>query len=494
MELPILLPKDLDYVGIATDDRILLNLLVKIPQDLNIFFQYACDDETWSSKHTYFMKNILLWLTDQFFQDRWLWSFAQSAAQSIREHIHILEPLLPLNLTILYDKGRSAQVNSLLWGTGSDYLHTLIRQECRDKKKTILEVPELPEDVFPVIQEYLNSGNVKELWRKREPELIPILSIATEWGLSGLMELTEDILKKYMTLNNVCDRLIDSHENKWIHLRNACIEFINELNAGVHLDPEASEFSFEFLDFREKALSYFEKLREHIERLVISRNLTENPEFSTVIHQCPRMKCLDISRSESFSDRFVDIPNTLEDLDVDKCAWLSNANIAKLLEICPNLTKISLASNTQITYSGWSALQKLRHLQSLDISRCFQITDEEFKLIMQASRMVTHLHVQECTKLTDQAFYELGRNMPKLTDLDLSRCNISDVALSSLVAHCRQLVTLTLVRCPKLTDRGIAEAARNAPFLQVLNITKCSMTPDTLDEIKKLRPYLTVIF
>src|SRR5262245_29228513 len=135
MELPALLPQELTYTSVATTDKILLHMLEKIPHDFIIFFEYACADETWSGNHHEFMRNAIQWLTQQFFQDQLLMVFAQKAAQAIREHIHNLESAIYNNLTINYGSGNSTSVSSLLWGSSSEYLRTLIRREGRDRGK-----------------------------------------------------------------------------------------------------------------------------------------------------------------------------------------------------------------------------------------------------------------------------------------------------------------------------------------------------------------------
>src|ERR1700722_10709013 len=102
MDLPALLPNELKYTSVAVNNRILLNMLVKIQQDLILFFEYACEDETWSGQHSDFMREAIQWMTNQFFQDKLLMSFAQRASKAIQQHFHILGALVPQNLTIIY--------------------------------------------------------------------------------------------------------------------------------------------------------------------------------------------------------------------------------------------------------------------------------------------------------------------------------------------------------------------------------------------------------
>jgi len=241
-------------------------------------------------------------------------------------------------------------------------------------------------------------------------------------------------------------------------------------------------------------MEIFDAMRFNVTHLIISKNLTDQAGFSDVINRCPSMVCLDLSGSGSFTDRLLDIPESLEELDISNCEWLTNKNFKKMIEICPNLVKIRLASNSQLNYSSWTLLKDLRRLEKLDISRCYQIKDEDFKLILQACRDVTHFYLEECTGLSDNAFFELAKNIPKLTDLDVSRTNITDSGLIDLMMRCSHLITLKLVRCSNLSPKGILEAVHNAPNLRLLDITKCDAPAETLKKIAEARPFLEVTF
>lgn len=494
MELPALLPEELHYTKVAENSRNLLNMLVKIPQDLIVFFEYACGDETWSGNHPDFMREVIQWMTQQFYQDNFHVEFAQRATSSIREHYHILHPFITTNLSIRYN-GSQAEVSSLLWGATSEFLRTTIRQECRDKNTQELEFEDMTPAVFSQVDEFIKTGSVKELWRKEQHEVLEVLRCASEWEIVGLKHLCEDILKRYINRNNVIDMLIMAFEEHWGLLKEACEDFINSLEVGVRFPrSDLAHFSMELVDFREDALEIFENLHHYITHLICGHDLTEQPAFSDVINRCPNMICLDISHSISFSDRLLDIPDTLEELDLSKCPWLSNKNIRKIVEICPNLTKITLASNSQINYTGWGILRNFQHLEKLDITRCQQVNDEDFKIILQACGNVTHFCLEGCSGLTDNAFFELGQNVPMLSDLDVSRCNISDGGLIDLTMRCKHLITLSAVRCPNLTEKGIIEAVRNAPNLRSINISKCNLSQFAVDEINGLRPFLEVTF
>jgi len=489
MDLPALLPEELKHTAVAVNEKNLFNLLLKIPEDFVHFLEYACDDETWTQAHPTFMKESLEWMTAQFFQDKLLLEWVQKIVSVIREHYPILHPFIPNNLTLTFNS-TEVKVSGLMWGASSEILHQMIRHECRDQNTNALHLDDISTEIFPQVEEFINTGNVAGLWRNEQSEVRDVLRQASEWGLVKLELACEDLLTRYVTQENVVDTLITAHEEGWKILRDACFETINNLDIDVRL---SEPFQMEFLKFSEDALEIYEELRFYITHLVCGGDLTEQEVFSDVVNRCPHLVRLDISQSNSFSELLVDIPDTLEELDISKCLWLTDKNFKQLVDICPNLGEIALASNTQLAYTGWGTLKHFPRLAKLDISRCAQVKDDEFVIILQSCRQVKHLILQECTGLTDHAFHDLGKHLPTITDLDISRCNLTDAALVDLSFRCKHLVTLDLTRCLNLTEKGVAECVQNQPNLRTLIVTKCRLAPDFVQELRKAHPFLEII-
>jgi len=493
MDLPAFLPKNLAYASSETSDRNLLQRLMQSPKDLIAFFEYACDDETWSEAHADFMKEAIAWITQQFYQDKLFADLAARAAVKIREHSSLLLAFVPTNLTISFN-GAKKEVNSLLWGASSEYLRNMIRQQCRDKETQTLDFEDLHQVVFDQINEFLCTGTVEKLPTKDQHEILEVLKKARQWGLADLESLCQEQLKKYVTRSNVVEILLQAHEEDWDQLKCYCIDVINGFDAGVRFSKTPpGVLAMEFLNFHGDALDIFQICRFYITHLRCDHNLTDQEEFSDLIHRCPNLISLDISGSHSFSDRLLDIPDTLNELDLSSCEWLSHKELDKIINICPNLLSLHLANNTQLRYSSWSLLTNLARLESLDISRCGQISDSDFKLILQACRHITNLSIKGCHGLSDLTFLELGELMSELTDLDVSKTHITDEGLIAISIHCKHLISLRASQCPDVTPKGILEAVENASKLKQLQIAQSDMSSGILEEIKEIRPFLRLI-
>lgn len=495
MDLPALLPKNLEYVAIAENDRSLYSMLVQSPSEMIRFFVAASDDETWSGSHVSFMKEAIQWMTNQFFQDTLSFQLAKEAAAKIREHHLVLQQMIANNIGI-YLKGKSIPIkaSSLLWGSSSETLRNMIRQECRDKSCSVLHLDSISSEVFEQIEEFVNTGAASNLWRKSKEEVIEVLIQAVDFGLQELSEVSQDILRRYITKGNVIEMLLQAHREKWDHLLSSCFEYANALDLRVKFEKsEIETFHFQFLEFTRNALEVFEEVRKEITHLICSKELTEHLSFSDVVTRCPKLICLDISGTLNFTDRLLDIPKTLEELDLSRCEWLDQKSLKTLFSIVPNLVSIHLQSNSHLKFSFWGLLKDFKRLEKLDISRCTQVKNEDFKIILQAAKGATHLFLEDCAGLTDSAFFELGKHIPKLTDLDVSRTNITDSGLIDLAIRCKHLIILKASRCPNLTYKGALEAAENAPNLKRFEVVKLKEGDRVRRTLKEIRPYMEVL-
>jgi len=336
---------------------------------------------------------------------------------------------------------------------------------------------------------------IKELWKREKEVLLDLLDYADEWEINSMSEMIQEVLKRYISKKNCYKALKKSNRKDWKLLNNNAIKFINDLQLGIEIHPSKQfQIIFEFFDFSDRALDAFAEISDEITHLICSRGLTEEAPFSDLVNRCPKLKGVSIHNTNNFSDRLDDMPSDLQELDVAMCPWMSNENLMKLILICPNLNEINLSSNGQINYAGWTALMGLSRLQTLNISKCFRVDDEEIKLIATSCKNLTRLTIQELTRITDVGFYELARKLPALRHLDASKTSISNAGLLEVVTHCTDLTTLKLNRCKSVTEAGILEALENASQLREIEIKQCDVSNEALAEMREAHTFVNVIF
>jgi hypothetical protein len=492
MEMPALLPTHLyGYSSLSNDDE-LYDLLIKNTHDLILFFEYAADDETWSEEHSGLMAKLMTMFTNLSYQNKLEMNEAKKVQHKIQQHYKILNAGLPQNVVFEVD-GNKIPGNSLLFSVSSSYFHEYLWKNGFLKDKVNFRLDDTSLVAFKVVEEFVKTGEVPDLWKFSENELKSTLEDVNLFGLTDLNKLFEEILSRYITRENVLDMLLQAHSDKAVILRHACYNFINALHLSLVFHPSTPVYlKCEFLDFNENSLNIFNGLKGVITHLKVGGNLSENPQFSTILKECPRLIQLNLSQSKSFNEIIFEIKN-LSELDLSSCNWLTAVILKQIVENFYKLKMLNLSDNIQLDYSGWGALATLKELLSLDISRNSQINDDTFKLILQSCPQLTDLNSSECKKVGDKGFFEISRCIFHIMFLNLENCHISDGILIEIAFKARFLEEINLNLCTNLTDRGILELTKQSSALKKVHLKGIALKHETSSNIMKMRPYLKII-
>lgn len=504
MILPAQVPASLRLYEEAESDERLFEKLSRKPEDLLFFFEYASADETWSEHHSAFMGMALNWFTTQFYENKLTLEIAGKIEALFRQHFYIQKLYIPLDLTVVSGKN-SVLVNSLLLAMSSGTFRDMIRSQRTSSSLRKLTLDEIPYELLIQVIEYVSTGTVADLWKQEQSEIIKLLRLAVSLELPKLAEHCETVLKRYINRDNVVDKLVQAYKESWHLLKECCFQMINEMGLGVRVysveqrrvvfeEKEVSPLAFEFLNFGESALELFSKLSPYITHLNCSGPLTDESAFSMVVRACPQLIALDISRSRKYSDRLMDIPQNLQEIDLSKCLWLTDANLQKMISYSNQIIRLYLSSNVQLTFQGWVELLQYHRLKALDISRCSQINDEILALILKACEHLVEFDIAECKRISEKGFFDIPRHLHSVAILNVSRTNISDAALIDIATHCLELRSLDLTRCQSVSSKGILQTVKLAANLQEINISGCSISDEDIAKLKERFPYLNVLF
>lgn len=494
MQLPLLSPRKLHEYSEANNEEELLKKLEGSPLDLILFFEYACDDETWSEAHPEFMHAILLWLSLNAYHEELPLQIIERATKTIQKHYPILKPFVPLTVALKYED-RSIKVNNLLLGAASQFFHDFLVHEWQSKGKKEFVLKDVSPHMIDILDEYVSHGMVEKLWKLPPEEIRDILRQSIDWELNVLAEECQNVLKRYIDRYNATKTLIQAHVNGWKLLKNSCIEFINPLNLGVRFEKsdEIEELKFEFIDFKENAQDIFQEVNPYITHLIFGGTLIADPQFSKVIHECPKLEGIDLSRTSIFDDRLYDLPPNIIELEISNCPWLFTEILRKLFQVCPAIKKLSLACDVQLPFSAWPELQRLRDLTSLNIARCHQITDPELRLIAQSCPGLNELIMENCIRISDRGFFDMPKNLSRLYVLNLAHCALSDLALMEIGHQCKNLSYLNISYCLNITDKGVIEVVRVRPSLRILNLFRTPISAETIQKIHIMNPALNIL-
>lgn len=497
MEGPDFLSEDLHhFVKEASDDKELFLALIEQPPNLIAFFETACEDSVWFSKHIRLIRLILRWSSKQFFLSRFPIYYAKQMGEIIRNHYAFISPFLLFqpslfNTMHLEIEGKTILVNSFLFGISSPFfkeLFTSCFQAFQDRWILPVSLP-----VYLLIEEYVLKGHIQELWKLEEKDLLDLMKQAKVWRLSGLVQECSQILKRYITKENVIKNLLEAHKKKFLEWQKVCTEFFNKQNYGLllHVPRDENELKVEVLDFKGDTLDLFMHLAPFITHLAFSGALSASSYYGRMIEKCPRLIGMDLSGSSEYASQFDDLPGSLVELDLSACPWLRPGHLKEAGYQFLNLKKLRLDANVQLDYQAWAEFHRFRTLFTASFALCHQMTDEDLKLIGKSCTHLLELNIEDCSKVTNRGVLEIISKCTHLMKLNCSSCgNLTDKALVELSVYGHQLNELILKRCTGLTDAGLFKLMTFRPNLSYLNVKGCNFSLQAIEKIRRDYPFL----
>ncbi|KAI3760546.1 hypothetical protein L1987_50942 [Smallanthus sonchifolius] len=186
----------------------------------------------------------------------------------------------------------------------------------------------------------------------------------------------------------------------------------------------------------------------------------------------------------------------LEHLNLNGCQKISDYGIEAVTKASPSLKIFSIYWNVRVTDVGISHLvnnckhivdlnlsgckgmsdkslkmisESYQHLESLDITRCIKTTDGGLQQIMVKCSGLKSLNLYALSSFTDVAYKKLLL-LVHLRFLDLCGAqNLSDEGLFS-IAKCKNIRTLNLTWCVRVTDGGVIAIAQGCTSLEYLSL------------------------
>ncbi|KAM7265598.1 hypothetical protein ACFE04_003281 [Oxalis oulophora] len=229
----------------------------------------------------------------------------------------------------------------------------------------------------------------------------------------------------------------------------------------------------------------------------------------------------------------------LESLNLNGCQKISDKGLEAITALCPKLKVFSIYWNVRVTDTGIKHLvSNCKQIVQLNLSGCKNITDNSLQLIADTYKELESLDLTRCVKLTDSGLqhilhessalqslnlyalsgyamsatvnsfeyfsvscyisnwfaissftdkaYKRISLLPNLKFLDLCGSqNLSDEGLSC-IAKCKDLVSLNLTWCVRVTDAGVTAVAHGCPSLEFLSLFGIvGVTDRCLDELSR---------
>lgn len=204
-----------------------------------------------------------------------------------------------------------------------------------------------------------------------------------------------------------------------------------------------------------------------------------------------KLKALSLVKCMGIKDVSSGIPlpspcSSLRSLSIRNCPGLGSASLALVGKLCPQLQHVDLSGLCAITDSGLlPLLESCEALVKVNLSGCMSLTD---KVVLALARLhggtLELLNLDGCRKITDASLIAIAENCLFLSDLDLSKCAVTDSGIAVLgSADQLNLQVLSLSGCSEVSNKSFPFLKKLGRTLMGLNLQNCSSISSSTVEL-----------
>ncbi|XP_074276568.1 EIN3-binding F-box protein 1-like [Silene latifolia] len=219
--------------------------------------------------------------------------------------------------------------------------------------------------------------------------------------------------------------------------------------------------------------------------------ITQIGFFSLLLNCGPKLKALALSGCFGFKDMVRRFPlpnlsNQLRSVTLSNCPGLGDMTLAMLATLCPQLQYINFSGLPAITDAGILSLIKTcdagSGLVKVGLSGCANITDSVIRSLANVhGGTLEVLNLYGCGKVTDASLVAIAQDCLVLSELDVSRCAVTDFGIASLArSKSLMLQILGLSGCSMLSDQSLPFLVKLGQSLMGLNLQNCSSVSSTV--------------
>lgn len=249
----------------------------------------------------------------------------------------------------------------------------------------------------------------------------------------------------------------------------------------------------------------------------------EEPALMELLQKAHRLVRLNLNAVKVGDDLVVTIGKSCPQLLSLSLYWnlrVTDKGLDSIAAGCPGLTHLNLSGCKTVTSAGVQAVvNSCRHLVNLDLTRCVALEDRVLRAISEAELQLQVLNlyalpqfsaaalgllggaaltsIDMCgsKELNDKGLASISKRSPHLKKLNCTWCvQLTDLGVIALAQNCRTLEYLSLHGILGITDKSIAELAKNVSCsLHTIDITGCvNVASRSPADLKQVLPSLTV--
>ncbi|KDP33594.1 hypothetical protein JCGZ_07165 [Jatropha curcas] len=213
--------------------------------------------------------------------------------------------------------------------------------------------------------------------------------------------------------------------------------------------------------------------------------------FGSLLNSGSKLKALSLVNCMGIRELNLRLPqvppcNSLRSLSIRNCPGFGDGGLALLGKLCPQLQNLELSGLHGVTDAGFIPLLENCEagLVKVNLSGCVNLTDKVVSaLTEQHGWTLEVLNLDGCGKITDESLTAIAENCLMLSDLDVSKCAISDSGLMVLArSNQLNLQIFSVAGCSMISDKSLPAIVKMGHTLLGLNIQHCNaISSSTVD-------------
>ncbi|PRQ26747.1 putative F-box domain, leucine-rich repeat domain, L domain-containing protein [Rosa chinensis] len=221
--------------------------------------------------------------------------------------------------------------------------------------------------------------------------------------------------------------------------------------------------------------------------------ITQYGFFGVLSNSGAKLKALSFVYCLGLKDLNLGLPvvspcESLRSLSIRNCPGFGNSGLAVLGQLCPQLQHVDFSGLEGMTDAGFLSLLRSTEagLVKVNLSGCVNLTDKAVSTMAELHGWTLEVvNLEGCRMISDSGLVAIGENCPLLSDLDISRCAITDFGIASLaLADQLNLQILSVSGCSYVSDKSLSALVKMGETLLGLNLQHCNaISSSTVDRL-----------
>lgn len=219
--------------------------------------------------------------------------------------------------------------------------------------------------------------------------------------------------------------------------------------------------------------------------------ITQLGFFGSLLNCGTKLKAFSLVNCLGFRDLNLGLPQlspceSLRSLTIRNCPGFGDASLALLGKLCPQLQHVELSGLQGVSDAGFIPLLESSGagMVKVNLSGCVNLSDKSvLALTEQHGWTLEVLNLEGCGKISDSSLAAIAENCFLISELDVSKCAISDSGLVFLA--CSKQINLQIFSasgCSMISDKSLPALVKLGHSLLGLNLQHCNaISASTID-------------